>query len=96
MRNIDLSRFKCYECGSGEYKIVKHKKNVGVYCGSCGAYCKFLNKRELREMGLVRDYGENGGVELKAINRDCDAVPKGVVNIFRGFHMHHRAKNKTK
>lgn len=76
MRNIDLSRFKCYECGSGEYKIVKHKKNVGVYCGSCGAYCKFLNKRELREMGLERDYGENGGVELKVMSEKQNKIKK--------------------
>ena len=46
-----MIKFKCNDCGSEKYKIVRWKlkykpDNIGVYCNICNKWFKFLGKNE--------------------------------------------------
>ena len=42
-------KFECKRCGGKEYKIVTAGQHTGLYCDRCGAWQKWLNKKEKKE-----------------------------------------------
>ena len=48
--------FKCLKCNSINTFIKKNGTQTGLYCGSCGSWIKWLNKKEVT---LFEHYNTN-------------------------------------
>ena len=43
-----MKEFSCPKCGSKDIFVEGSGKQVGLYCGDCGVWIKWLSKKELR------------------------------------------------
>lgn len=41
-----MREYKCIKCASKDLFIKEQNKQVGLYCGDCGRWQKWLNKSE--------------------------------------------------
>lgn len=57
----DLKVFECHKCKSRDLFMKKSGNNIGLYCGDCGAWIKWINKNEVR---LVQRQIEKNDKEL--------------------------------
>lgn len=51
-----MKEYKCTKCGSNDLFLKKSGNNTGLYCGDCGAWLKWVGKRE---MALVERFIES-------------------------------------
>lgn len=42
-----MKEYSCNKCGSTDLFIKKSGNNVGLYCGDCGSWIKWVSKKEL-------------------------------------------------
>lgn len=42
-----MKEYKCPKCESKDLFLKALKKNNGLYCGDCGAWIKWISKKEL-------------------------------------------------
>lgn len=47
---MDINKYICKKCESKNVVIKQAGKYTGAYCKDCGAWIKWLNKKELREL----------------------------------------------
>lgn len=76
----------CKKCGSNSlYKEIKGN-NTGLYCGVCGTFQKWLNKRERRIFDynqMIAQMRESTSEENKAVSDYIESINKATgINIY--------------
>ena len=56
--------FECPKCKSRDVFISKSGNNIGLYCGDCGTWIKWMNKNEIRLAQRQIDYNNKKFAEL--------------------------------
>lgn len=77
----------CKKCGSTTLYTELKGNNVGLYCGDCGAWIKWLNKEELRAFEHSKEEAENDEIhtsdkvkKLRIENAELKRLLKLAVN----------------
>lgn len=59
-----MKQYECTKCRSKDLFLRKSGSNTGLYCGDCGAWLKWVGKKELplveRFIESYRNGGEDG------------------------------------
>lgn len=77
----------CKKCGSTDLYIDQNGNNTGLYCSDCGAWIKWLSKKELRAFGYSQKKENKDVIECEIpLGRLCCFKPLDKDAIFFG-HM---------
>lgn len=77
----------CKKCGSTDLYTDQNGNNTGLYCSDCGAWIKWLSKKELRAFGYSQKKENKDVIECEIpLGRLCCFKPLDKDAIFFG-HM---------
>lgn len=77
----------CKKCGSTDLYTDQNGNNTGLYCSDCGAWIKWLSKKELRAFGYSQKEENKDVIECEIpLGRLCCFKPLDKDAIFFG-HM---------
>lgn len=77
----------CKKCGSPDLYTDQNGNNTGLYCSDCGAWIKWLSKKELRAFGYSQKKENKDVIECEIpLGRLCCFKPLDKDAIFFG-HM---------
>lgn len=77
----------CKKCGSTDLYTDQNGNNTGLYCSDCGAWIKWLSKKELRAFGYSQKKENKDVIECEIpLGRLCCFKPLNKDAIFFG-HM---------
>lgn len=79
IQEVHMKLFRCDKCGSTDVFIKKVGTQIGLYCGDCGTWIKWLRKDEIRlaERQISKlNEKNNSGDKWKLKNlKDIDVLP---------------------
>jgi hypothetical protein len=58
-----MKKFKCTKCNSEDIFVEGNGYHVGLYCGECGGWIKWLNKNEERLARRQEEKNRESGFE---------------------------------
>lgn len=74
--------FECGKCGSGDIYIKENGSQVGLYCGDCGRWLKWIGKDERQ---LVERYIEDRALIQQNDMKQEEKVLKMLADIWNEF-----------